>query len=95
MGFLDFLLTTQQKQNKVATRIALDSGLFVMCPVCHGVTESRDPQVFRDKTEALVHKMVSEKHPDAALFANSEVEIHKTIARVARDLPYHCICESI
>lgn len=95
MGFLDFLLTTRQKQNKVATRIGLEAGLFVMCPVCHGVTESRNPRGFMDKTEALVKQMVDTRHPDTALFDQQENEIHKTIQRVAKDLPYHCTCESI
>lgn len=95
MTFLDFLLTTRQKQKKVATRIALDSGLFVMCPVCHGVTESRSPQAFRAKTEALVHQMVSERHLDAELFNHNEGEMLKTISLVANGLPYHCTCESI
>ncbi len=95
MGFLDFLLTKRQQRNKVATRIGLESGLFVICPVCHGVTESRNPQAFVDKTEALVKQMVNTRHPDTALFDRQESEINKTIQLVARDLPYHCTCESI
>ncbi|MEN8180035.1 MAG: hypothetical protein ABFS39_15645 [Pseudomonadota bacterium] len=95
MGFLDFLLTTRQKQNKAATRIALETGLFVMCPVCHGVTESRNPQAFQDATATLVNRTVKERHPDAELFNRDEEQIHKVIARVAKDLPYHCTCESI
>ena len=95
MGFLDFLLSKRQKQNKAATRIALESGLFVMCPVCHGVTESKNPQAYRDATTALVKQTISEDHADALLFQRDEEAIHQAILRVTRDLPYHCTCESI
>jgi hypothetical protein len=95
MGFLDFLLSKRQKQNKAATRIALESGLFVMCPVCHGVTESKNPQAYRDATAALVKQTISEGHADALLFQRDGAAIHQAILRVARDLPYHCTCESI
>ena len=95
MGLMDFFLTTRQKQDKVATQIGLETGLFVSCPVCHGVTEARNPQAFQDNTARLVHQMVSERHPDCGIFNQDEAEIHKTIARVAKGLPYHCTCESI
>ncbi|MDJ0805677.1 MAG: hypothetical protein QNJ78_02470 [Gammaproteobacteria bacterium] len=95
MGFLDFLLTTRQKQDKVATRICLESGRFVMCPVCHGVTESRDPQASQPVTDDLVSRLVREGRADAELFNRDETEVHRAITRVAKALPYHCICESI
>lgn len=95
MGLFDFLLTREQKQNQAVTRIALESGLFVMCPVCHDVTEARNPQSFREKTQFLVRRMIDEKHPDTDLFDQSEEEILKALDRVANKLPYHCTCESI
>lgn len=95
MGFLDFLLTTRQKQNKAAIRIGLESGQFVMCPVCHGVTEAKNPQAFLTATQTLVNRTITERHPDAELFNRDEAAMLRAITRAAKDLPYHCTCESI
>ena len=95
MGFLDFLFTTRQKKEKIATQIGLDSGLFEMCPVCHGVTEARNQIGLQQKTHALVHNLVTENDPKVALFNADEADLNQTIAKVAKDLPYHCICETI
>ena len=93
MGFLDFLLTKPQKQRKVATRIGVESGLFTVCPVCHGVTEMKDPHNYQVATNELIHRMVREHHPDAGLFDLDAAEMRKSVDQVAKDLPYHCLCE--
>ena len=95
MGFLDFLLTAQQKKEKIATQIGLESGLFVMCPVCHGVTESRNPAAYQDKTDALVQQLIRAGDPRVEPFKRDEAALQETLAKVARQLPYHCTCESI
>jgi hypothetical protein len=93
MNWFDFLLTPQQKRNQAATRIALQSGRFVSCPVCHGVTEARQSQAYREQTRRLVHRMVVERQPEIELFDRDEEKILQTIDRVAKDLPYFCACE--
>jgi hypothetical protein len=95
MGFLDFLLTDQQKKDIAARKIGLDSGLFVMCPVCHGVTEARNQEGLRDKTQQLVHQLITRRDPSISLFGGDEQALLDTIDKVAKKLPYHCTCESI
>lgn len=95
MAFLDFLLNDRQKREKAATRIGLESGLFVSCPVCHGVTENRGPGDPRQATEALVTQLFETADPRVALFRGDRELLKQTLAEVARRLPYHCTCESI
>jgi hypothetical protein len=95
MGLLDFLFSKQQKQRKAAIAIGLESGLFVMCPICHDVTEAPDPSLHRPATEALVKELVRQGDPRTALFDNRQTDIIQTLAQVARDLPYQCNCHSI
>ncbi len=95
MGLLDFLLSKQQKKRKVATEIGLESGLFVMCPICHDVTEAPNPSIHRPATESLVRELVKRNDPRLSLFDNDELSVIETVAQVARDLPYRCNCHSL
>lgn len=95
MGLFDFLLGKRQLQDQAATRIALESGLFQSCPVCHGVTEARNPEAFLEATKALVDRRVAEHDPDVELFEADADAILAAISRVGKKLPYDCTCESI
>ncbi len=95
MGLLDFLFSKQQKQRKAVTQIGLECGLFVMCPICHDVTEAPEPSLHRPEAEALIKELVRRGDPRVALFDNDQSEIIQTLADVARDLPYQCNCHSI
>jgi hypothetical protein len=95
MGLLDLLLNKQLKQHKAAKEIGLESGLFIMCPICHDVTEAPAPSVHRPVTESLVRELIRRKDPRASLFDNDEQAIIETVAQVARDLPYRCNCHSL
>ena len=95
MAFLDFLLTKRQKKAKVATRIGVESGLFEICPICHGVTEAKNPQAHREKTAELARALIARGTPDAALFDRDIEELEGTIKEVARKLPYQCLCHNI
>ena len=95
MGFLDFLLTTNQKKEKIATQIGLDSGLFEMCPVCHDVTESRQAAAHRQETEDLIEQLIARNDPSIALFQGNQTELSNTVAKVAKKLPFNCTCENI
>ena len=95
MAFLDFLLTSQQKKEKVATKVGLNSGLFTECPVCRDVTEAQNQDGLHEKTDILIHKLISENDPMVSLFRGDEVELQNTVADVAGKLPYHCTCENL
>jgi hypothetical protein len=95
MGLLDFLLSKRQKQRMVAKEIGLESGLFVICPICHDITEAPDPSLHRPATEALIRELIRHNDRRAILFNKNEREIIQTIVRIGRDLPYHCNCHSI
>ncbi len=95
MGLLDFLLSKQQKKFKAAMEIGLESGLFVMCPICHDVTEAPDPSAHRPATESLVREMIRRRDPRLSLFDNDVTDIIETVAQVGRDLPYRCNCHSL
>ena len=66
-----------------------------MCPVCRGVTEARNPAGLQAKTDAFAHALIMEGSPRVELFHGDESDLLETIAMVAKDLPYHCTCESI
>ena len=95
MGLLDFLFSKQQKQRKAVTEIGLESGLFVQCPICKDVTEAPDPSSHRPAAEALVRELIRRGDARVALFENKDIEVIKTLADVARDLPYQCNCHNI
>jgi hypothetical protein len=95
MTLLDILLSKQMKKRKVATEIGLQSGLFVMCPVCHEVTEASDPSAFRPNTEALVRQLVYDHDPRVRLFGDDVSALLETITEVGWSLPYRCACRSI
>jgi len=95
MALLDILLSKQMKKNKVATEIGLQSGLFVMCPICHGVTEAAEPSAFWPPTETLVRQLVREHDPRVRLFGDDTATLLNAIDEVARGLPYRCNCHSI
>lgn len=92
MSRLDILLGKQMKKRKVATEIGLQSGLFVMCPVCHTVTEAGDPSSFRPETETLVRQLLYEHDPRVRLFGDDVSGLLNTIDEVSRTLPYRCNC---
>jgi hypothetical protein len=92
MTLLDILLSKQIKKRKVATEIGLQSGLFVMCPVCHEVTEASDPSYFRPETEVLVRHMFYDRDPRVHLFGDDVSSLLNTIDEVGRALPYRCNC---
>jgi hypothetical protein len=95
MGLLDLLFSKQQKQRKAATEIGLESGLFVQCPICKDVTEAPVPSTNRPVAEALVRELVRKGDARVALFDNDEIEVIKTLADVAKELPYQCNCHNI
>ncbi|MEJ2590134.1 MAG: hypothetical protein P8178_01840 [Candidatus Thiodiazotropha sp.] len=95
MTLLDILLSKQMKKRKVATEIGLQSGLFVMCPICHGVTEAKDPSAFRPETEAIVRHMLYFHDPRVRLFGDDLPALLEAIDEVGRSLPYRCNCDSI
>lgn len=95
MGLFDFLLTTGQKKQQVATKIGLQSGFFVECPVCRDVTEANSGAPVSAETDALIHQLVSQNDPQVSLFHGDEQALHDMVEQVAKQLPYHCTCESI
>ena len=95
MGFLDILLTKQMKKRKAATEIGLESGLFVSCPICHGVTEVGEPSALRPATEDLVRQLLKDNDPRVHLFGDDMPALLNTIAEVGRELPYRCSCHTI
>jgi hypothetical protein len=95
MGFLDILLSKQMKKRKAATEIAIESGLFVQCPICQGVTEAGEPSALRPATEDLVRKLMREGDPRIHLFGDDVQALLTTIAEVSSHLPYRCTCHNI
>ena len=95
MGLLDFLLNKEMKKRKIATEIGLKSGLFVMCPVCHDITEAADPSSLRPGTESLVQELIQQGDPRLNLFGRDAKDIIETVAQVSRELPYRCNCHQI
>jgi hypothetical protein len=95
MTFFDFLLSKQMKQRKLAKEIGLESGLFVMCPICHEVTEAASPSTLRPGTESLVRELLRHRDPRVELFDFDADEILQVINQVSRDLPYRCNCHSL
>ena len=95
MGLFDFLLSKQQLRDRAASRIALESGLFQKCPVCHGITEAKNPGAYLEATRALVNRKIAEHHSDTQLFEADAEEVLATINKVREQLPHHCTCESI
>ena len=93
MGFLDFLLTTQQKKEKIASKIGLDSGLFTECPVCHDITEAGNHGGRNEQSDALIHQLISSHDSGVDLFNGDEEELRNTLVKVAEKLPYHCTCQ--
>ena len=95
MTLFDILLSKQAKKRKIATEIGLRSGLFVMCPVCHEVTEVSDPSSFRPETEILVRHLLNDHDPRVRLFGDDVAALLETINQVGQTLPYRCNCHSI
>ncbi len=92
MSYLDALHNKQMKLRKVALEIGLESGLFVLCPVCHEVTEASNPSSLRPVTEDLVRELIQRHDPRGDLFDRDAVEIVQIIGEVSRSLPYRCKC---
>lgn len=95
MAMFDFLLSKQQQKRKVATEIGLECGLFVMCPICHEVTEAPEPSRHRPAAESLVRDLIRSESPRVSLFEGDAVAVIQTLAQVGRDLPYQCNCHSL
>lgn len=95
MGFLDFLFSKKTKRRMAATEIAVESGLFVTCPICKDVTEAENAVALRPATEALVERLIQEKDPRLELFEGDAKDLIETVAEVARDLPFRCNCHNI
>ncbi|MCU7830563.1 MAG: hypothetical protein KZQ85_16010 [Candidatus Thiodiazotropha sp. (ex Myrtea sp. 'scaly one' KF741663)] len=95
MGLFDFLFSKKTKKRMVAEEIGLESGLFVMCPVCHDVTEAENPSAFRPATESLVRQLIQKGDSRLDLFEHDPVAAIETISQVGRDLPFRCNCHRI
>ncbi|MCP3850645.1 MAG: hypothetical protein GY694_10485 [Gammaproteobacteria bacterium] len=94
MGFLDFLLTTQQKKEKIATKIGLDSGLFTECLICRDITEAGNHGGHNKQSDALIHQLISSHDSSVDLFNGDEEELRNTLDKVAENLPYDCTCHN-
>jgi hypothetical protein len=80
------------KKHEVAMEIGLQTGLFIVCPVCQVVTEAIDRSALRPATEALVHRLYHERDPKVRHFEDGILEVIDMIAEVGKHLPYRCTC---
>ena len=94
MGFLDFLLTSQQKKEKLAIKIGLESGLFIECPVCRDVTEAQNQSDVQEKIGEIAEKFISSSDEVVESFHGDVDELHNVIVSAAKKMPYHCMCEN-
>ena len=95
MGLLDFFITDSQKKITAATRIGIKTGLFVECPVCRDVTEAKNQDAVKEQVDKQIHDLIIADDPIVKVFYGNEEELKETLDKVARRLPYHCVCESI